>query len=137
MKFDPDLCRGLLIKASETDTVLIRIPPKCFSDHSFEELAEHLIYMEEAKFIEISDMAYGGSHLSFGGTHGQRRNSRLIRNLSFRLTYEGHQFLAQCRDETFWCKAKHNLKQHGLPITLDALKHVLNSLISQSLKLIQ
>ncbi len=52
-----------------------------------------------------------------------------------RLTYAGHEFLAQARDDTLWKKAKDLIAEKGLGITIELLKAVLTALTMQEMGL--
>lgn len=46
-----------------------------------------------------------------------------------RLTNSGYDFLEASKQKTLWEKAKENLKNAGMPITVYTIKHVLDALI--------
>ena len=51
------------------------------------------------------------------------------------LTPSGHDFVAEARNDTFWQAAKVQIRQKGLPATIDVLKTVLGELVKAAIGL--
>ena len=120
MKMDPDLMRKIL-KAYET------LP----EERVWEEISilgckqsgirYHEKLLADRKFIEIeSEGNVADDHTTI---------------IPIRLTFAGHEFLEQARNDTNWNKAKSIIVEKGLPMTIDVLSSILGKIIAQALGL--
>jgi hypothetical protein len=100
MKLQPDLVRHLLLWAEENLPIASgKLSFPVIEGYSEEEVAYHCLQAAEAGFIDTID--YQTFQHSF-----QQRIPR-------RLTYEGHKYLEQIRDEKIWAQAKEGAKKLG------------------------
>lgn len=110
MKRDMDLARAILLEIEKAPLapkgLRITVPGR-----SEEETYYHLLLLEEAGLIHAIPVA------SFG--------DKVI--LPMRLTWEGHEFLDNAKDDTRWAKALEVGRQAG-GFGLDILKEVLKEL---------
>jgi hypothetical protein len=106
-----DLLRSILLKVEESNSAhgcTVVIP-----GHSYEEVYAHAKLAEDANLIEAKFA------LDF-------RNFHVLR-----LTFAGHEFLDEVRNDTLWAKAKEMVINKTGSLTLEALKIVLPIIIKQ------
>ena len=114
MKRDMDLVRKLLAyfedKADDQHVLASTI---AFEGYAADPLTVdyHLILLYEAGFI--------------AGEPRRSRTGRMISVLPFRLTSEGHEFLAAARDESVWRKVKAKLTAGTGDVPIAILKELL------------
>jgi Hypothetical protein (DUF2513) len=102
LKRDMDLLRSILLKVEESDSAYgCRVDiPGC----SYELVYAHAKLAEDAKLIEA-------------------KFSPDLRNFHvLRLTFAGHEFLDEVRNDTLWAKAKEMVIKKTGTVTLEALK---------------
>lgn len=113
MKRDMDLIRSILLEVEKCDSpegCVVEIP-----GHSPEQIYEHAKLAQDANFIEA------------------RFAKDFINFHILRLTFAGHEFLDEARDDTRWTKAKEIVTKNTGSLTLEALKIVLQTLIRQAI----
>lgn len=112
MKRDMDLLRSILLKVEESDSphgCQVRIP-----GYSYEQLYAHAKLAEDAHLIEA-------------------KFSLDLRNFHvLRLTFAGHEFLDEVRNDTRWEKAKALAIKNTGTVTLEGVKIALQLLIKQA-----
>ena len=123
MKRDMDLIRKSLMKlegyVSDDDIRQIDL-----EGYSHEQIAYHVYLLHDAALIR--------AQVLFGGGSAAPKDYAI-----FGLTWEGHDFLDACRDDTRWNRAKEIVSEMGSSVTFDVLKSLLVQLaLSQLPKLI-
>lgn len=119
MKRNWDVIRKVLLTIEE-------LPPggslhsSAFVDDGIEEsvVAYQMVILQQGGFIE-------GSCLDIGRGHTCIINS---------LTWAGQEFLDSIRSESIWTKIKETAKTKGLELTIDVVKAIASTLISQIVK---
>jgi Hypothetical protein (DUF2513) len=111
MKRDMDLVRKILLKIEELPSYdeLVDIEIEGYSE---ENIQFHLIQLQEANLIEVLDI-------------GLSKFQGRVNIAPTRLTWQGHEFLDNARDETRWNEAKKIAGQKGGSMAFDVIKGVL------------
>lgn len=115
MKRDMDIIRRTLL-ALEADTY-----PDALADVEQDILQEHLVLLSEAGFVELPKSSALGNAPLF-----------TLRSPT-RITWNGHEFLARVRSETFWKRAKGHLGASLNSVSVKLLEWYLDSLIKEGL----
>jgi Hypothetical protein (DUF2513) len=120
VKRDMDLVRKILFALEEHEHG--RAPRNFTVEGYGEELVGYHVHsMAQAGLVRaIEDRAMGNPS---------------PRSIPIALTWQGHEFLEQTRNDTLWNKAKNHIKEKGVPMTLDLLKDVLGGLAKQMIGL--
>ena len=115
MKRDMELVRDILFAIEEqyTDTPIYDLQVK---DYSIKSIAYHCKILYEAGLVDDYDSVYG--------------NDELCDFAVGSLTWEGHEFLEQIKNDTVWNKSKSVIKDKGLPFVIDVIKDVTSTIIS-------
>ena len=110
MKRDMDLCRKILlsVEAREGTVGPARVELEGYTEG---EIGYHAKLLADQGLLEGQD-----------NTHHYAPRC---------LTYKGHDFLEAARDDTRWKKAKAEITEKGLPVTLDVMKGVLLKLVDK------
>ena len=116
MKRDMDLVRKILLQ-SEQD----RDMEKLNNEYGQEKVAGHIAILVDA------DLVKGAVAM---GSEGRPVAAEIIR-----LTWAGHEFLDNARNETVWCKVKNALKEKSISVSFDIISSLLKSLVSTSVGL--
>jgi hypothetical protein len=117
MKRDMDLCRKILFEVEKAPYKIGWIDIK-FDEYSKEEVAYHVMLLEEAGLIDAIDVSKGANDWR-----------------PKRLSWEGHEFLDAARDDTRWEKAKGAMALVG-GFVFDVGKQLLIQYLKQELNLI-
>lgn len=115
MKRDMDLCRKILFKIEEEfkSTAIYNLN---IDGYTMEEVAYHCNLLYKAELISDYKGQYADDSIySFGVSS---------------LTWEGHDFLDKIREDTVWNKTKSTIKDKALPMTIDVIKNIANTVIS-------
>ena len=117
MKLDMDLARAILLQAEAA-------PPNQFPkinlpDHDADAVAEHVQLLAEAGLLEAS--------IAPSGSGGRRIWKVSVK----RLTWEGHQFLENARNDTVWAKTKTVVKEKGGSASFKIIKALLTAVTMQ------
>ena len=119
MKRDMDLVRAILITIEEHE--------KGFAPHNIEiqgyseeQIGYHIYLMGQAGLLEVSDAS------SIGGDSPQA--------IPHSVTWNGHEFLANAREERNWLQAKKLMKGAG-EVSFHIWQAVLTKIVTQSLGL--
>ena len=110
MKRDPSLIKNLLLKVEESAAGQ-SIKALHFDDYREEEVIEHIELLLEAGFIK------GVVIFDFSGQPTQYSIQRL--------TWEGHEFLCNAKNDTVWKKALSLAQEKGLSISVSVLSALL------------
>jgi len=107
MKFDSELARQILLDLEDTP------PVTAFGDivldgYSQEEISYHIKMLSQANLVEAADAS------GFGNFHWKVRS----------LTYDGHKFLDEIKNDTTWAKIKSIAKTQGIQLTLVSIKEI-------------
>jgi hypothetical protein len=118
MKRDMELIRELLlaIEAVKKDTSFPASDLNLESDWATEDVYYNLQLMADAGFIDAQPVK------SFQGIHNV-----LIK----RMTYEGHEFLDNARNESIWKEAMGLVQQKGGSVAIGILTQLLTSVAKQ------
>lgn len=85
-----------------------------------EQVAYHCKILKEAGLITNYKALFASNHIVGFGVGS--------------LTWEGHDFLDKIREDTIWNKIKGLIKNKALPMTLDVVKEIASSVISEMMK---
>ena len=117
MKLDPDLIKRILTAIEETkeDTALANESSIKKTGISFGELTYHLRQLIQGGYIngEINYRHHGKIDWYIQG-----------------LTWKGHDFVANSKNDTLWNKAKTTVASKSVGISVDLLSEVLKKLVS-------
>ncbi|MCX7008420.1 MAG: DUF2513 domain-containing protein [Kiritimatiellaeota bacterium] len=116
MKRDMDLIRALLLKA---EAELPGNWTENWGDHSADEACYHLALLIEAGLLD--------------GNVTETEYQQIPFVMMNRLTWEGHDFLDRAKNENIWNKAKTKIKEVGGSVSIELMKKVLDSVITQQL----
>ena len=111
MKRDMNLCRAILLRAGESDSVIVDFSAEEFPKYSLEQFKEHIHLLEDAGLIYPGIQVFGPS-------------------CNIRLTWEGNDFLELAKDDRKWKQVLDDLVKKGVPLTLDLLKAALSETFS-------
>lgn len=114
MKRNMDLIRDLMLRIEGDSDVDI-------SSYSEKQQVYHMALLVEAGLIEGEIK------------HDDQGDIKAV--IFTRLTWAGHEFLDEARNDTIWKKAKAKLSQAGIDAGIDVLKVILKSLINEQLGL--
>jgi len=110
MKRDMDLVRKILLTIEESPHGFFNEFPT-IQGYSGEQVGYHSYLMIQAGLIE--------------GADATTMDSESPEAIPTCLTWQGHEFLDACRNESVWTKAKEKIKSIGGEVPLDVLKTVL------------
>ncbi len=125
MKRDMDLCRQILLKIEECEETMIS------DHHQFEadlekqnytqaQIGYHVKPLHKANLLEAIDLS------------SMRLADYFIPKS---ITWQGHEFLENARNDTIWEKAKSITMKKGVGLTLDTLQALLVKLTKDTLGL--
>jgi len=125
MKRNLNLIRKILLDIENAPPGKV-ISASNFDYEEFEELiiAEHLKLLLDAKFLEgkfMQDFLSNGSIEIFCSI--------------YRLTWDGHEFLANAKNDTIWKKVKSQAEEKGVSTSMFILNQVLASEVKKRLGL--
>lgn len=103
MRLDQDLIRSLLLEAEGEE-------PVDLSPYTDEQIAYHKAQLIDAR------LAKGFIHAGLGDIIGAEIND---------LTWEGHEFLANARNDTIWNRGRKEVAKLGGSVSLEVLKAIL------------
>ena len=115
MKRDMELIRKILFKIEEeyVSTALVNLR---IDSYEKEQIAHHCKLIYEANLIDDYSEKYASNDLYLYSVGA--------------LTWEGHDFLDQIRQDTIWNKIKNVITRKGLPVSIDIIKSIATSIIS-------
>ena len=115
MKRDMDLCRKILFAIEEqyVDTALYGLEVE---GYSMQQVAYHCKILHDAGLIS--------------NYKGYFASNRLYDFAVGSLTWDGHEFLDKIRQDTIWNKTKDVITQKGLPMVLDVVKEISQSVVA-------
>jgi hypothetical protein len=115
MKFDFDLIRAILLKVEDVPANhmagTITVP-----DYDEDTTLEHLALLYEAGLI----------HAVVGKLDNRKKRIHTVH--VERLTWEGHQFLADARNEEIWSRTKAAVAQKGGSVSFEIFKTLLTQI---------
>jgi Ca2+-binding EF-hand superfamily protein len=120
MKFDLNIARKLLLDIENNDSGLMSqeaisriLKENLEKGNSEEEILYHFFILKEGGFIEGHDItdSYSKSPIA----------------IPRRLTYQGHEFLGNARNETIWNKTLNIVQEKGGSISIAVLSQLLSS----------
>ena len=110
-----ELCRKILF-AIEEKYVDVMIYNLQIPEYSMEQVAYHCNILYEAGFIRACSIQCASDHIELFAVGG--------------LTWEGHDFLDKIRHDTIWNNTKNVIVKQGLPMILDVIKQVSQSIVT-------
>lgn len=115
MKRDMDLCRKILFAIEEqyVDTALYGLEVE---GYSMQQVAYHCKILHDDGLIS--------------NYKGYFASNRLYDFAVGSLTWDGHEFLDKIRQDTIWNKTKDVITQKGLPMVLDVVKEISQSIVA-------
>ena len=115
MKRDMELCRKILLAIEEqyVDTALYGLEVE---GYSMQQVAYHCKILHDAGLIS--------------NYKGYFASNRLYDFAVGSLTWDGHEFLDKIRQDTIWNKTKDVITQKGLPMVLDVVKEISQSIVA-------
>lgn len=115
MKRDMDLCRAILFAIEEeyVDTGLCNLE---IPEYTTEQVAYHCQLLHDAGLISSYNVKYADNQIFFFSVGA--------------LTWEGHDFLDQIRQDTVWNKTKDVITKKGLPMIFDVVKQISSTIIT-------
>ena len=114
MKRDMDLCRKILFTIEESEKMVIYNID--IEGYSLEQISYHCKLLNEAMLISDYNAQYSNNSI-YAFAVGQ-------------LTWEGHDYLDKIRNDTIWVKTKEIITKQGLPMLIDVIKPVAQSIIT-------
>ena len=110
MKFDPDLMRAILLDA-ETIPAGQSVAGFEYAEREQKEVNRHTQILIDEGYLE-------------GSWKGDSKNFPALFYITD-LTYQGHQFLANARNQTVWSRALNIAKEKGLETSISAISAIL------------
>ena len=118
MKLDMELVREILFQIEDcTDSSGLNEP--IIKDRPLDVVDYHVVFCVQSGLIEGAKIFVSD------------RRTYMFLNL----TPSGHEFVTQSRNDTIWNAAKEQIRQKGLPATIDVIKTVLSGLIKSAMGL--
>lgn len=106
MKRDFDLIRKILLQLEERETIHEEIMLEPIGEHSIDSVVHHYAILKETGLIEAYKIYYD---IPF----------------AVNLTWRGHDFLDNARNQTVWDKTKTFVKDKGMSVSLDVFAELL------------
>jgi hypothetical protein len=119
MKRDMDLIRDLLLRIEARETVKFGRVELPYEDYAEEQIYYHVRLLHEAGYIHAANLSTGTAFCWE----------------PVDLTWQGHEFLDNARDEEIWNRAKAIVRDAGGAVSFDILKTVLTGLVTSVLGL--
>jgi len=117
MKRNWDLIRSILLKLESQAEARGSLSPDGFTGFDSEAVSYHFKLLQSAGLIEAIDYS------------SLNELSLVARSL----TWQGHEFLDKIRNDTVWNSLKTTIKSKSLDLSLDTIKQVAQTIISQML----
>lgn len=117
MRRNMDLCRDILLQMEDADRLLNQsIDELKEKGYSLNEIIFHCRLLHEHGFIKecIVNEVYG----------------IVAALIVYGLTWEAHDFISSIRQDTIWNKTKDVITQKGLPMVLDVVKEISQSIVA-------
>ena len=112
MRLNQDIIRSLLLEAEGEE-------PVDLSPYSSEQITYHKVQLIEAQYVK------GFIHSGLGNVIGAEIND---------LTWEGHQFLANARNDTIWKGGMKHIAKIGGSVSIEVFKSLLTQLALDLIK---
>lgn len=107
MRRDWDVIRAIMLKLEDAESVTTMLDPGAVEDYPRDLVCYNMILLKEAELAE-------GSVL-----RGMGDDSDCV---LLRLTFVGHELLDQIRPKPMWEKIKSHIKEHGMELSLEAVR---------------
>ena len=117
MKRNWDLIRSILLKLESQAEAIGSLYPNGITGFDSETVSYHFKLLQSAGLIEARDY-YSPNELSL---------------VAQSLTWQGHELLDKIRNDTVWNGLKTTIKSKSLDLSLDTIKQVAQTIISQML----
>lgn len=119
MQRDMDLVRDILFQLERDETNPLHNVEIAVEGHSAEQVAYHVMLMQQAGLIEADKECFLGGHFNW---------------LPRSLTWAGHEFLDASRDDTTWRKGKDIATKATGGVAMSVVTHVLSELAKAATK---
>lgn len=119
MKRDMDLIRELLLRIEARETVKFGRVELPYDDYEEEQIYYHVRLLHEAGYIHAVNCSTGTAFCWE----------------PIDLTWQGHEFLDNARNEEFWEKAKQTVIDKSGTVSFDILKSVLSKMAMSAMGL--
>jgi hypothetical protein len=116
MKRDMDLVRTLLITSEEDGDT-----DKLCEEYGQHQVAGHIAILIDAGLVK-------------GAVGGDSGGRPVVGNI-IRLTWAGHEFLDNARNDTVWNKVKDMIKEKSMSVSFDIIASLLKSIVISSFEL--
>lgn len=119
MKRDMELCRKILfaIEDQYVDSAIVNIS---IEGYDMACVAYHCSLLYEAKLVSTYS--------------SQNADNHIYCFVVGKLTWEGHNYIENIREETVWNKTKKTIKEKALPMTIEVIKDVSSAIVSAMVK---
>lgn len=115
MKFDYDLVRAILMAVEDTPANN-DAGPISVAGYDENTVHEHLELLEEADLIQATFL------------RTENREQRIYAATVERLTWEGHQFLSNARNDEIWARTKVAVAEKGGSVSFDIFTAILTQM---------
>lgn len=119
MKRDMELCRKILFKI-ESEFKSTALSNLEISEYTMEKVAYHCNLLYENGLISNYSCSYA--------------DNKIYSFCVGSLTWEGHDFIDNIREDTVWNKTKVLIKKGMLPMTLEVIKNISSAVISSMME---
>ena len=116
MKRDWDVVRKILLKLEEIGNTTSRLESSEVNGYDPELVSYHMQLLDEAGLIKA-----------------RCRQHRPLNCVALSMTWKGHEFLDQIRQDTVWNKVKGEAREKGLDLSLDVIIALAKSIIASML----
>lgn len=119
MKRNMELCRKILFAIEEqyVDAVIVNLKIDGYRD---EEIAYNCSLLSDAGLIKSYKSQNADNHLYVYYVGA--------------LTWEGHNFIDNIREDTIWNNTKKKIKEKALPMTLEVIREISSALVAAMAK---
>lgn len=119
MKRDMELCRKILfaIEDQYVDSAIVNLN---IQGYEVPCIAYHCELLHDAGLVDSYKSQYTDNHINYYSVG--------------KLTWEGHNYIDNIREETVWNKTKKTIKEKALPMTIEVIKDVSSAIVSAMVK---
>jgi len=119
MNRDWDVVRKILLAVEAQQTATGRVEPTSIQGYDEENVVYHMKIMDEAGLIETwSSMIHNSAPYM----------------AALSMTWKGHEFLDQIRQDTVWNRVKGGAREKGLDLSIDVIGELAKTIIFSMLK---
>jgi Hypothetical protein (DUF2513) len=118
MQRDWEVVRQILLKCEQLGDTHSVLSPQDVSPYDSDNVSYHMKLLDEAGLIEAQCS----------------RSNAGVHCWAFRLTWAGHEFLDNTRDQTVWNRVKSTAREKGLSLSFDVIKLAASAIIGGLMK---